>query len=68
MKKFETYNCDYDGCYLQTSGVLFEADSPEEAIRRYRSGELTFWNSWRGSFWGVLQDRTNDITLFSTTT
>lgn len=63
MKKFETYNCDYDGCYLQTFGVLFEADSPEEAIRRYRSGELTFWNSWRGSFWGVLQDRTNDITL-----
>ena len=63
MHKFCTHNFESDGCILQTSGVLFEAESPEDAIRRYKEGEITFWKKWRGSFLGVLQDQKNNITL-----
>ncbi len=63
MKKFDEYHFESDGCLLQTFGVLFEAGSPEDAIRRYRAGDISFWNSWRGSFWGILKDKNNDITL-----
>ena len=34
MKKFDEYHFESDGCLLHTFGVLFEADSPEDAIRR----------------------------------
>ena len=50
----DKYFAEIDDCFLATEGVLFEADKPEEAIARYRNGETTFWNSWRGSFAGVL--------------
>lgn len=63
MKKFDTYDFESDGCHLQTFGILFEADSPEEAIRRYKAGETIFWNNWRGSFYGILRDNENGITL-----
>lgn len=63
MNKFENYDSIVDGCHLQTFGVLFEADRPEEAIRNYQQGNVTFWKSWRGSFCGVLRDDVNDITL-----
>ena len=63
MQKFKTYNYEADGCCLKTFGVLLEADAPEEAIRRYLTGETVFWNNWRGSFFGLLIDTINGITL-----
>lgn len=59
----DKYFAEIDGCFLATEGVLFEADKPEEAIARYRNGETTFWNSWRGSFAGVLYDRKTDTLI-----
>ena len=43
--------------------MLLEADSPQEAVQRYRNGETAFWKSWRGSFWGVLTDEMHDTTI-----
>ena len=63
MSKFDDYTYKADGCSLTVYGVLFEADRPEQAILRYRAGETVFWNSWRGSFCGILHDETNDTTL-----
>ena len=63
MSKFKPVKYEADGCRLDVFGVLFEADSPEEAILCYRQGEMVFWNSWRGSFYGVLQDEKNGITI-----
>lgn len=65
LPKFLNDKCfaEIDGCFLATEGVLFEADKPEEAIARYRNGETTFWNSWRGSFAGVLYDSKTDTLL-----
>lgn len=63
MSKFPPVKYESEGCRLEIFGVLFEADSPQEAIRRYLNGETVFWNSWRGSFCGILYDDTNDITL-----
>ena len=59
----DKYFAEIDDCFLATEGVLFEADKPEEAIARYRNGETTFWNSWRGSFAGVLYDSKTDTLL-----
>ena len=63
MSKFAPVKYKENGICLEVYGVLFEADSPEEAIRHYRNGRTVFWNNWRGSFWGVLKDEPNDITL-----
>ena len=63
MSKFKPVKYEVDGCLLEVFGVLFEADSPQEAIRRYRQGETVFWDGWRGSFCGVLRDEKNDTTL-----
>lgn len=63
MSKFDDYTYKADGCSLTVYGVLFVADRPEQAILRYRAGETVFWNSWRGSFCGILHDETNDTTL-----
>lgn len=66
MSKFKPVEYEADGCRLEVSGVLFEADSPQEAIHRYRQGETVFWDTWRGSFCGVLQDEKKDtIILFN---
>lgn len=43
--------------------MLLEADSPADALTRYRQGETAFWNRWRGSFWGFLRDEKNNTTL-----
>ena len=59
----DKYFAEIDDCFLATEGVLFEAEKPDEAIARYRNGETTFWNSWRGSFAGVLYDRKTDTLL-----
>ena len=59
----DKYFTDIDGCFIATEGVLFEADKQEEAIARYRNGDTTFWNSWRGSFAGVLYDSKTDTLL-----
>ncbi len=59
----DKYFTEEDGCFLATEGVLFEADKPAEAIARYRKGETVFWDSWRGSFAGVLYDRLSDTLL-----
>lgn len=59
----DKYFTESDDCFLATEGVLFEADSAEDAIKRYRAGETCFWDSWRGSFAGVLYDRRNDVLL-----
>ena len=59
----DKYFADIDGCFLATEGVLFEADKPEDAIARYRNGNTTFWNSWRGSFAGVLYDSKTDTLI-----
>ena len=59
----DKYFAEEDGCFIATEGVLFEADSAIETIRRYRYGETTFWDSWRGSFAGVLYDKQNDLLL-----
>lgn len=59
----DKYFAEIDDCFLATEGVLFEADKPEEAIAQYRNGETTFWNSWRGSFAGVLYDSKTDTLL-----
>lgn len=62
----DKYFADVDECFIATEGVLFEADKPEKAIARYRNGETTFWNSWRGSFAGVLFDcKTDTLLLFN---
>ena len=63
MSKFKPIKYESEGCRLEVFGVLLEADQPEEAIARYQKGEITFWNSWRGSFCGVLQDTKAGITL-----
>lgn len=63
MSKCKPVRYEADGCRLEVYGVLFEADSPQEAIRRYRQGETVFWDAWRGSFYGVLRDKKNDTTL-----
>ena len=52
-----------DGCFLSTEGVLFEAEGLQDATRRYRAGETTFWDRWRGSFAGVVYDRETDTLL-----
>lgn len=60
------YFADTDDCFLAVEGVLFEAESPEKCIANYRSGQLTFWDSWRGSFCGVLYDKREDrLILFN---
>lgn len=53
----DKYFMEHDDCFIATEGVLFEADSPEQAIACYRSGETVFWKHWRGSFCGVLYDK-----------
>ena len=63
MSKFPPVKYESKDCRLDVSGVLFEADSPEEAILRYQSGEVAFWNSWRGSFCGVLRDFKQHTTI-----
>lgn len=63
MSKFKPVKYESEGCHLEVFGVLFEADSPQEAIRRYQDGEMVFWNTWRGSFFGILHDTKNGITL-----
>lgn len=63
MSKFDNYKYESEDCHLRTFGVLFEADRPDEAVRKYQAGEMCFWKSWRGSFWGVLEDKRNEITL-----
>ena len=63
MSKFAPVKYQSEGCLLEVSGVLFEADSPEKAIKRYRNGQTAFWNEWRGSFWGVFVDEPNDTTI-----
>ncbi len=62
----DKYFVETDDCFLATEGVLFEADRPEEAVEKYRSGNTTFWNSWRGSFAGVLYDKKHDRLLLFT--
>lgn len=62
----DKYFAEYDDCFIATEGVLLEADTAEEAIARYRRGETIFWNSWRGSFAGLLYDsRTDKLLLFN---
>lgn len=63
MSKFEPVKYEAEGCRLEVFGMLLEADSPAEAIARYRQGEIAFWNSWRGSFCGTLHDEKQNITL-----
>lgn len=63
MSKFDDYTYNADGCRLTVHGILFEADSPEQAIVRYRAGETVFWNAWRGSFCGILEDTKNETTI-----
>lgn len=63
MSKFAPVKYEEKGIRLEVYGVLFESDRPEEAVRRYRDGETVFWNQWRGSFFGILTDRSKDITL-----
>ncbi len=63
MSKFPPIKYELEGCRLEVFGVLFEADNPEEAIRRYRHGETVFWNNWRGSFCGTLTDGNQGVTL-----
>ena len=63
MSKFEPIKYEAENCRLEVFGVLFEADSPEEAIRRYRHGETVFWKNWRGSFCGVLTDSVQGVTM-----
>lgn len=63
MSKFPPVKYESKDCRLDVFGVLFEADSPEEAILRYQSGEVAFWNSWRGSFCGVLRDFKQHTTI-----
>lgn len=63
MSKFKPVKYEADGCRLEVYGVLFETDSPQEAIRQYRQGETVFWATWRGSFYGVLRDEKNDTTI-----
>jgi asparagine synthase (glutamine-hydrolysing) len=58
-KCFETV----DDCFLAVEGVLLEADSPADAIARYRKGETCFWDNWRGSFAGVLYDKEKDVLI-----
>ena len=59
----DKYFAEADDCFIATEGVLFEADNPVEAIARYRKGETVFWDSWRGSFAGVLYDKKTDTLL-----
>jgi len=62
----DKYFLEEDDCFIATEGVLFEADSATEAIRRYRQGETCFWKSWRGSFCGLLYDsRTDTLLVFN---
>lgn len=63
MSKFKPVKYEANKCRLEVFGVLFEADTHQEAIRRYQNGEITFWQSWRGSFWGVLHDGNNNVTV-----
>ena len=63
MSKFKGIKYEAEGCRLEIFGILFEADSPQDAVRRYRNGQTVFWNSWRGSFCGVLTDSIKDITI-----
>lgn len=63
MSKFNPVKYEAEGCRLEVYGVLLDADSPQNALRRYQQGELAFWDSWRGSFWGVLIDKKKDTTL-----
>lgn len=62
----DKYFVEKDGCFLATEGVLFEADTAEEAITRYKNGEKAFWQSWRGTFAGVFYDKkTNTLLVFN---
>ena len=62
----DKYFFEKDDCFLAIEGVLFVADTPAKAIERYRQGETTFWDSWRGSFAGILYDeRTDTLLLFN---
>ena len=62
----DKYFFEKDDCFLAIEGVLFVADSPSQAIDRYRQGETTFWDNWRGSFAGILYDkRTESLLLFN---
>jgi asparagine synthase (glutamine-hydrolysing) len=63
MSKFPPIKYESEGCRLEIFGVLLEADSPQKAISRYQNGETAFWNTWRGSFFGVLYDEKNGISL-----
>ena len=59
----DKYFAQIDGCFLATEGVLLEADSAADAISRYRKGETTFWDQWRGSFAGLLYDSQKETLL-----
>ena len=62
----DKYFEENDGCFLAVEGVLFESDKPDKAIEKYHKGDTTFWNSWRGSFAGVLYDsQTNTLQIFN---
>ena len=62
----DKYFTETDECFLAVEGVLFEADNPSDAIQRYLKGEITFWDSWRGSFCGLLYDkRTDKLLIFN---
>lgn len=56
----DKYFAETRGCFLATEGVLFESDQPEDAIQKYKKGDTAFWDSWRGSFAGILYDKKND--------
>ena len=59
----DKYFFEEGGCFLAVEGVLFVADKPNEALARYRKGETVFWDTWRGSFAGILYDRNTDTLL-----
>ena len=59
----DKYFYSKDGCFLATEGVLFEANTPADAITCYKQGETAFWNSWRGSFAGILYDAKQETLL-----
>lgn len=59
----DKYFYSEDGCFLAIEGVLFVADAPSQAIKKYKKGEIEFWKEWRGSFAGIFYDAREDILL-----